>query len=154
MRLKSSSICCFGEFGGEDAVFEAVVVENVGVAGREDDAEAVVADGPGGVFAAGAAAEVGAGEQHGCAFVAREIQHEFGIGFFAGEVAPVVEEDAAEALARESFQELFGHHLIGVDVDAIERRDQSGVSDEGFHSVSLSITSKLFIFSTSAHSVR
>ena len=97
-----------GEFGGENAVFETIVVENVGVAGRKDDAETVIADGPGRVFAAGAATEIGARQQDGCAFVAREIQNEVRIGFFAGQVAPVVEEDAAEALAGESFQKLFG----------------------------------------------
>src|SRR5271157_4584044 len=43
----------FGEDGGEDAVFEAVVVENVGVAGSDDGAEAVVFNAPGSVFAAG-----------------------------------------------------------------------------------------------------
>jgi hypothetical protein len=43
------------------------------------------------------------------------------IRLFAGEVAPVVEEDASEALAGEGLQELFGHHLVGIDVDAIER---------------------------------
>jgi len=50
----------FGEFGGKDAVLEAVVVEDVGVAGGEDYAEAVIADGPGSMLAAGTAAEVGA----------------------------------------------------------------------------------------------
>jgi hypothetical protein len=51
-----------GQFGGQDAVFEAIVIEDVGVAGREDDAKAVIADGPRRVLAAGAAAKVRARE--------------------------------------------------------------------------------------------
>ena len=123
----------FGEDGGEDAVLEAVVVEDVGVAGSDDGAEAVVFDAPGSVFAAGAATEIGAGEKDGGAFVAREIEDEIGIGFFAGEVAPVVEEDAAEAFAGEAFEELLGDHLVGVDVDAVEGQDEAVVLDEGLH---------------------
>jgi hypothetical protein len=63
----------FGEDGGEDAVFEAVVIENVGVAGSDDGAEAVIFDAPGSVFTAGAAAEIGASEEDGGCFVAGEI---------------------------------------------------------------------------------
>ncbi len=102
-------------------------IEDVGVAGGENYAEAVVFHSPGGVFAAGAAAEVGARQQYGSALVAREIQHELGIRFFARHVAPVVEEDAAEAFAGQRFQELLGHHLVGVHVDAIERHHFAGV---------------------------
>ena len=47
-----------GEFGGQNSVLEAVVVEDVGVTGSEDYAESVIADGPRGVFAAGAATEI------------------------------------------------------------------------------------------------
>jgi len=123
----------FGEDGGEDAVLETVVIENVGVAGSDDDAEAVVFDAPGSVFAAGAAAEIGAGEEDGGAFVAGEIEDEVGIGFFAGEVAPVVEENAAETFAGEGFEELLGDHLIGVDVDFVQGHDEAVVSGEGSH---------------------
>src|SRR2546429_7079195 len=35
--------------------------------------------------------------------------------FFAGEIAPVIEENAAEAFAREGLQKLLRHHLIGID---------------------------------------
>ena len=71
------------ERGGKNAVLEAIVVENVGVARRDDHAKAVIEDGPGSVLAAGAAAEIGARQQHRCAFVARQVQHEFRIRFFA-----------------------------------------------------------------------
>src|SRR5882762_3120112 len=90
----------FGECCGQDAVLEAIVVENVCVARRDDEAEAVVFHAPGGVLATGAAAEIGARQQNRCAFVARKIQDEFRIWFFAGEIAPVVKENAAEAFER------------------------------------------------------
>src|SRR5260221_11666521 len=53
----------FAEADGQHAVFEAVVVEDVGEGGGDDGAEAVVFDGPDGMFATGAAAEVAAGEK-------------------------------------------------------------------------------------------
>jgi len=101
--LEESIHIGFGQDGGEDAVLEAIVVEDVGVAGSDDGAEAVVFDAPGSVFATGAAAEIGAGEEDGGTFVTGEIEDEIGIGFFAGEIAPVVEENAAEAFAGEGF---------------------------------------------------
>jgi len=52
---------------------ETVVVENVGVARRDNDAEAVNPSRPKGVVRAGAAAKVRARKQNRCAFVAWEI---------------------------------------------------------------------------------
>ena len=48
----------FTEADEDDAVFTGVGEEDVGEGGCDDGAEAVVAERPGGVFAAGAAAEV------------------------------------------------------------------------------------------------
>src|SRR6266850_4132890 len=92
-----------GKRGRQDAVLKAVVVENVGVARRDDHTEAVVLHTPRGVFAAGAAAKVRTRKQNRCVLVTRKIQDEFGIWFFAGQITPVVKEDAAEAFARERF---------------------------------------------------
>src|SRR5437016_14625909 len=96
----------FGERRGQDAVLKAIVVENVRVAGGDDDAKAVVLHAPRGVLAAGAAAEIGARQQNRRASVPREIQDELGIGLFAGKITPIVEEYAAEAFARERLQKL------------------------------------------------
>src|SRR5579863_8808849 len=106
---------------------QAVLEEDVGVAGRNDDAEAVVEDGPRGVLAARPTSEVGARHKNRRALVARLVQHELGIGFLAFEVAPVVEQKLAVSLARQQLQELLGHHLVGVYVDAVDRRDESSV---------------------------
>ena len=48
----------FGLHDGQQAVFEAVVEEDVGIAGGNQRAKAVLRNGPGRVLAAGAAAEV------------------------------------------------------------------------------------------------
>src|SRR5207245_467938 len=103
------------------------------IAGGKDYAEAVIADGPGSVLTAGAATEVRAGQQHGCAFVAREVQYKFGIRLFAGQIAPVIEKDAAKTLAGERLQELFRHHLVGVYIDPIHRCDEAGVCNKWLH---------------------
>ena len=52
-----------GEAGEDDAVFAGVREEDVGEGGGDDGAEAELVDGPGGVFAGGAAAEVFLGEE-------------------------------------------------------------------------------------------
>src|SRR5439155_16726856 len=80
----------------QNTVLETVVVKNVGVAWSKDYSETVIANGPWGVFAAGAASEVGPREKNRGALVFREIQNEFGIRFLASEVAPVVEQDSAK----------------------------------------------------------
>ena len=87
------------------------------------------------MFAARAAAEIRARQQDRCAFVARKVQHEFGVRFLPRQITPVVEENLAEALARQRLQELFWHHLVGVHVDAVQRRDHARVSSEWLHLV-------------------
>ena len=45
-----------------------------------------------------------------------------GFGFSPGQIAPVVEQHAAVAFARQPLQELLRHHLVGVHIDAVERQ--------------------------------
>src|SRR5207244_4525928 len=117
----------------QDAVLEAVVVEDVRVTGRDDDAEAVVDEGPGGVLAARAAAEVGAREQNRRATVARLVQHKIGVWLPALKVSPVVKQELPVAVARQQLQKLLGHDLIGIDVDAIEWNHKASVFCEWLH---------------------
>ena len=42
----------------QDSILKTIVVENIGVAGRDDADESVIEDSPGSMFAAGAAAEI------------------------------------------------------------------------------------------------
>jgi len=60
--LKELFDLLFGQCGRQDAVLKAVVVENVRVARRDDDAKTVILHAPGRVFAAGPATEVCARE--------------------------------------------------------------------------------------------
>src|SRR5207249_11610829 len=115
------------------AVLEAVVVEDIRIAGRDDDAEPVVEQRPGGVLAARAAAKVGAREQNRRATVARLVQHKIGVWLLGIKIPPVIEQELAVALPRQQLQKLLGHHLIGVDVDAIERGYKTGVFRERLH---------------------
>ena len=52
--------------------------------------------------------------------------------------APVVEQELPEAAALDAFEELFGNDLIRIDVDAVKRRYQPGVSFEWFHKLLVS----------------
>ncbi len=53
----------FGEAGEDDAVLAGVGVEDVGEGGGDDGEEAVLVEGPGGVLAGAAAAEVFLGDE-------------------------------------------------------------------------------------------
>ncbi len=117
----------------QEAVLETIVVENIGVARRENRAESVIENGPRRMLAARSAAKIGARQKHASAFVSRLVQHEIRIRFFAGQVAPVVEQDSSVSLPCKELQKLLRHHLIGIDVHAINRRDQSSMFDEWFH---------------------
>src|SRR5436190_3099605 len=100
----------------------AVRVEDVGEAGRDDRAEAVVLQRPRRVLARGAAAEVPPGGQDR---VAR--QHPPGL------LGPVVEEELAEARALHSLEELLGDDLVGVDVGAVQDRDAAVDDGDRLH---------------------
>ncbi len=63
---------------GQDAVLEAVVVEDVGKARRNDAADAEVEQGPGGMLAARAAAEIVAGDDDLGAAIGGLVEHEIG----------------------------------------------------------------------------
>jgi hypothetical protein len=119
---------------GEHAVLEAVVVEDVGKAGGDDDANAPVLERPRRMLAAGAAAEVVARDEHAGPLVARMIQFELVIDRAVRMAGPVPKQKLAEASPLDPLQELLGDDLVGIDVGSIHRRDAAGVFFEGFHS--------------------
>src|SRR5580700_10073690 len=63
--------------GGQNAILETIVVENVSVARRDDHAEAVVLHAPRRVLATRSAAKVVARQKDRSSFVTRKIQHKF-----------------------------------------------------------------------------
>src|SRR4051794_16476130 len=103
---------------GQQPDLQRVLPEDVAERRCDDDVEAVVLQRPGGVLARRAAAEVAPGEQDAALLV---VQLEVGI------LAPVEEEELAEAGALDPLQELLRDDLVGVDVVALEhdggRRD-------------------------------
>src|SRR3954451_13717419 len=103
---------------GQQPDLQRVLPEDVAERRCDDDVEAVVLQRPGGVLARRAAAEVAPGEQDAALLV---VQLEVGI------LAPVEEEELAEAGALDPLQELLRDDLVGVDVVAVEhdggRRD-------------------------------
>ncbi len=104
---------------GQDAVFEAVVVEDVGVAGGDNGVKTVIGNRPRRVFARGAAAEVVADDQDFCAFERRFVQFKFGVVAAVVVITPVVEQVDAKTAAFDFFQELLGDDLVGIDVAAV-----------------------------------
>src|SRR5690606_29797577 len=126
----------------QQAVLEAVVVEDVSEARRNDGAEAVLVQRPRRVLAGRAATEVLAREQNAGALITREVEHEIRVDRTLGvvlirladiQVTPLVEQVGAEAGALDRLEKLLGNDLVGVDVGAVERADQAGVLGKGFH---------------------
>ena len=110
----------FGEADEDHAVLAGVGEEDVGEAGGDDGEEAEVGEGPGGVLAGAAAAEVLSGDEDLGALVVVLVEDEVGVGL-AGvgaflDAAPVVEEEVAVAGALDALEELLGDDLVGVDV--------------------------------------
>ncbi len=75
----------------QHAVLEAVVVEDIGKAGGDDDAESPILEGPRRVLAAGAAAEIATRQQDARAFGFGPIQLEIGNDFARCVAGPIPE---------------------------------------------------------------
>ena len=80
-----------------------------------------------------AAAEVAPGDEDGRASVARLVQDERGVGRAVRRVAPVVEEELAEARPLHALEELLRDDLIRVNVRAVERGRDAGVCAKWKH---------------------
>ena len=118
----------------QDAVLEAVVVEDVGEAGGDDAANAEVEQRPRRVLARRAAAEIVAGHDDLRVAVGRLVQHEVGVlGHPVVLVAHLREQARAEAGALDGLQVLLRDDHVGVDIDDLERRGDAGERGEGLH---------------------
>jgi len=117
----------------QDAVLEAVAMENVGEIGRNHAAYAEIQQRPGRVFSGRAAAEILEGDQDLGLPEAGLVQHE--LRFLAAVLveAQRVEQVLAEAAARDRLQETRGDDFVGVDVRERERRRDTGQGREGGH---------------------
>src|SRR5262245_6257614 len=111
----------------QEAVLEAVGEENVGEGRRDHAAEAVVHQRPRRVLARRAAAEVLAREQDVRALVLRPVEHELRVA------APGGEQPGRVAGALDRLQVFLRDDLVGVDVGAVQRRDQPVQDGEFLH---------------------
>ncbi len=125
--LKQKLDLIVGQCYQQDAVLAGVRMKDVGEAGCDDDAEAVVVERPRSMFTRRPAAEVLAGDEDLRALVLRAIDLEVGI------LAPVMEEEVAVTGALDPLQELLGDDLVGVDVRAIERHHLRSVFAKRLH---------------------
>ena len=110
----------------QQAVLEAVVKENVGEAGGDDAADAIVVQGPGGVFPGGAAAEVAPGHQDVGGGVGRLVQHELRPGRAVLIKAPTGKEMLAVAGAADAFEMHRRDDGVGVNVDPVDGGGHAG----------------------------
>src|SRR5690606_3348794 len=138
----------FGQHDRQQAVLVAVVEEDIGEAGRDDGAEAVLAQRPRRMFARRTAAEILARQQDGSTLIARLVQHEIRIQRTRGivparftdiQITPFVEQVRTEAAALDRFQKLFRDDRIGIHIGAIQRRHQSVEKSKFFHAVQLQL---------------
>ena len=119
----------------QDAVLEAVVVEDVGEAGRDDAADAEIEQRPGRVLAARAAAEIVAGDQDLRLAVGRLVEDEIRVLRAVVVVAHLGEQALAEAGALDRLQVVLGDDHVGVDIDHRQRRGDAGQLGELVHCV-------------------
>src|SRR5579884_163589 len=117
----------------QQAVLEAVVVENVGEAWRDDAAYAETEQGPGRMLAARAATEIVAGDDDLGVAVRRLVQHEIRVFGAVAVVAQLLEQKMAEAGALDRAQVDGRENLVGIDVDRRHRRRDPAQLRELFH---------------------
>lgn len=95
-----------------------------------------------GVLTARAATEIFPGEQHTGTLVTFVVEHEVLVQralavvlvWLANvQVAPFIEQVRTEAGALDRLEKLLGDDLVGIDVGAIQWRNQAGVLGKGFH---------------------
>ena len=103
--------CCLGW-----SISKAVIPKDAGKRGSENGAYSELHQTPYGVFAAGAAPEVWSDHQKAWLPIRFPIQHEvraFSARFIE---AQIVKYSTREVIAGNSFEELFRHNHIGIDV--------------------------------------
>src|SRR6185312_9488068 len=119
----------------QDAVLEAVVVEDVGEVRRDDAADAEIQQRPRRVLTRAAAAEVLVRDDDLRLAVWLLVEHEIGAFVAVVVVAQRVEQVHAEAGTLDGLEEAGGYDLVGVDVLHRHRRGDGGQRDELVHRI-------------------
>ncbi len=124
----------FGQADRQQAILEAVVVEDVGKARRDDRSKAVIFQGPGGMLSAAARAEIASRQQDACVAISGLVQFKLRVLTTIFLKPPVEEQKLSEAGSFDPLQKLLGDDLIGINVRPVHRGDQAGMRGERFHS--------------------
>ena len=106
----------------QNAVLEAVVVEDIAERGRDHAADAEIQQRPRRVLAARAAAEIIAGDQDFGVAIGRLVEDEIRVFAAVILVALFRKQSLAEPGALDGFQILLGDDHVGVDIDDLQRR--------------------------------
>ena len=117
----------------EYAVLHAVIGEDVGERRSDHCPETKVRQGPDGVLARRAAAEILSRHKDAGPRVARFIEGKRRVLRTVLAAPPIVKQELAKAGALNSFEELLGNDLVGVNVGAIERSDLAFMNAERLH---------------------
>ncbi len=117
----------------QDAVLEAVVVEDVAERGRDHAADAEIEQRPGRVLARGTAAEVVVGDEDLGLAIGRLVQHEIRVLAAVVTIAPLREQARAQPGALDRLQILLGDDHVRVDIDHLQRGRDAFERGEFFH---------------------
>src|SRR5487761_134250 len=117
----------------QNAVLEAVAVEDVGEARRDHGANAEIEERPRRMLARRAAAEVLARHQDLRLAIGRLVENEFGLLGAVGIIAQLVEQRLAEAGPLDRLEVLLRDDLVGIDIDHRQWRCDAGQRGELLH---------------------
>src|SRR5690606_33020182 len=134
----------------QDAVLEAVVVENIGEGGRDHAAYAEVEQRPWRMLAARAAAEIVAGDEDLGVAIGRLVEHEIGVFAAVLVEAHLREQALAEAGALDGLQIILRDDHVGVDIDDRQRRRDAREFREFVHDFLVPLPGGPFLAAKSA----
>src|ERR1700675_4242718 len=118
---------------GKKSILGAVVGENISERKRNHRAEAEVGQCPHRVLSRRSAAKIFSSDQNTCAFKARLVQHKVRVLRSVRLKPPVIKQKLSKARLFDPLQKLLGNNLVGIYVNAIQRRDASPMQCEWFH---------------------
>src|SRR5690606_5738425 len=122
------------QYDRQNAVLEAIVIENISIAWRNNAAKTIIQERPRRMFATRTTTKVLTRQQNARALIAWLIQHKVRIQgatcvvptrFTLVEIAPFIEGIRAKAGTLDRFKELLRNDGIGIDICTIQRRHQS-----------------------------
>src|SRR5581483_8619402 len=117
----------------QKSVFHAVIRKDIGKRGRNDHAKSIIGQCPYRVLARRPAAKILSGYQDGCILITRLVEHERFLCLSRGVFAPIVKNKFSETRLLNPLQKLLGNDLVGIDIGAVQRRNQAGMNAKWFH---------------------